>query len=128
MILNNLFKNLWSKAGSYESFSFILSIRLICTMDRPTYKTYSLRKFKPQKREKRRGHQRTFIECYRKMIIQFLKDLLNSIIIHPILHKFVQKKIMSGLGWSQDKQFETHFLSATPAALTKKIYFDLTYT
>lgn len=70
MFLNNLFKSLSSKATSYLSFSFIPTIRLICLMDKPSYKTNSFRYFNPQEKEKRRGHQRTFIECYRRMIVQ----------------------------------------------------------
>jgi len=48
-----------------------------------------------KKREKRIRHQRTFTGCYRRMIVQLSKDLLNYSIIQLILN-FGQQKIMSG--------------------------------
>lgn len=64
-------------------------------MDKSGNKTNSFRNFNPQEREKRRGHQRAFIRCYRRMIVQFQR-IYSTTPSFSHTSQFCPEEIMSG--------------------------------
>lgn len=119
----SVFKSLWSRAGSYWSFSFILIIRLICLMDSPGYKTNLLwKRYSSKKGKREQDIKEHSLDATEEWLFNFQRIYWTT----PSFSSYFilcSKKLWLGLikvfGWSQDKQMKPHFGSVMPVALIR---------